>query len=141
MELVVDERMKEKFASYSPVVRKKLLSLRQLIIETAKEIPGIKTIEETLKWGEPSYISNIGSTIRIDWKAKAPDQYAIYFKCTSLLVSTFRAVYGDSLNYEKNRAILFSMDEVIPKAKIKPCIAAALQYHKVKDIPFLAMKS
>ena len=139
MEVIIDARMKEKFASYPSAVRKKLQHLRQLIIETAEETPAIDTLEETLKWGEPSYISNIGSTIRIDWKAKTPDQYAIYFKCTSTLVATFRMVYASDFNYEKNRAILFSMKDIIPKEKLKSCIAAALQYHKVKQLELLGI--
>ena len=139
MKVIIDARVKEKFASYPSAVRKKLQHLRQLIIETAEETPAIDTLEETLKWGEPSYISNIGSTIRIDWKAKTPDQYAIYFKCTSLLAPTFRMVYASDFNYEKNRAILFSMKDIIPKEKLKSCIAAALQYHKVKQLELLGI--
>ena len=64
-------------------------------------------LEETLKWGEPSYLVKKGSTIRMDWKVKTPDQYAMYFKCTSKLVPTFRELFGDLFKYEKNRAILF----------------------------------
>ena len=74
------------FQNYPPEIRKKLNDLRTLILETAAEIDSILIIEETLKWGEPSYLVKKGSTIRIDWKEKNPNQYAIYFKCTSKLV-------------------------------------------------------
>ena len=52
---------------------------------TAKEADKdlLKELEETLKWGEPSYLVKKGSTIRMDWKSKAPNQYAMYFKCTN----------------------------------------------------------
>ena len=96
-----------KFQTYSNGIKSKLNYLRQLIIEVATEDENIERIEETLKWGEPSYLVKKGSTIRIDWKTKTPNQYAMYFKCTSKLVSTFREVYGDTFKYEKNRAILF----------------------------------
>jgi len=80
------------FDSYPDEVRDKLLNLRRLIIEAANEVETIKSLEESLKWGEPSYLVINGSTLRIDWKKSKPEQYAIYFKCTSKLVSTFKMV-------------------------------------------------
>lgn len=139
LQLIQDPRMKEKFSSYPQHIKTKLDSLRALILESAEEHPGISGMEETLKWGEPSYLVKKGSTVRIDWKVKTPDQYAIYFKCTSRLVETFRAVYGDTFDYEKNRAILFSLDDEVPKIALKKCITAALRYHHVKNEPLLGM--
>jgi len=111
--------------------------LRQLIIQTATEIDTIAEIEETLKWGEPSYLVKKGSTIRIDWKTKTPHQYAMYFKCTSKLVETFKEIYGDEFRYENNRAILFNMEDKVPKKELKTCIELALTYHLVKNKPRL----
>jgi len=129
-----------KFKTYPAPYKKKLKSLRKLIVETAKEIPEIKEIEETLKWNEPAYLAKKGSTIRIDWKPKKPDQYAMYFKCTSKLVLTFRAVFGDKFNYEKNRAIIFKLDDAVPEKELKQCIAAAFQYYLGKELEQLGMK-
>jgi hemoglobin-like flavoprotein len=39
------------FNNYPDSVRNKMLALRKLVIETAKEIDGITKMEETLKWG------------------------------------------------------------------------------------------
>ncbi len=108
-----DHRVTEKFKEYPQHVKKKIKHLRKLIIETAKEHEQVDQLEETLKWGEPSYLAKKGSTIRIDWKEKSPDQYAMYFKCTSKLVQTFMEVYGDKFKYEKTRAILFSFDDEV----------------------------
>lgn len=126
--------------AYPTHVSDRLYVLRQLILDCAEEIVSIKTLEETLKWGEPSYLAKKGSTIRIDWKAKNPDQYALYFKCTSKLVATFREVYGDTFNYENNRALLFQLDQKLPKKEIKQCIKAALTYHSVKELPNLGIE-
>lgn len=128
-----------KFESYPKAIKPKMDYLRNLIVETAKETNGIEALEETLKWGEPSYLVKKGSTIRIDWKPKSPDQYAIYFKCTSKLVSTFREVYSDLFKYEKNRAILFDINDKVPKQKLKACIKSALTYHTVKNQPRLGL--
>jgi len=132
-------KIEDKFNAYPEEVKKKLQNLRQLILETAAEINTIEEIEETLKWGEPSYLVKKGSTIRIDWKSKTPQQYAMYFKCTSKLVLTFKEVYGDLFTYEKNRAIVFKMNDAIPNKALKECVRAALQYHRVKQLPRLGL--
>lgn len=127
------------FDSYPDEVRDKLLNLRRLIIEAANEVETIKSLEESLKWGEPSYLVINGSTLRIDWKKSKPEQYAIYFKCTSKLVSTFKVVYKDRFNFEGTRAITFQMSETIPEVELKKCIKAGLTYHKVKQLPTLGL--
>lgn len=128
-----DSRVELKFQTYPEEIRAKLNYLRSLIIETATENEAVEEIEETLKWGEPSYLVKKGSTIRIDWKPKTPDQYAMYFKCTSKLVPTFRKIYGGLFAYEKNRAILFNINEDVPKKELKACIELALTYHSIKN--------
>ncbi len=128
------------FNKYPILVRSKLFHLRKLILSTANEIEEIEELEETLKWGEPSFLVRRGSTIRIDWKAEKPNQYGIYFKCTSKLVPTFKVIYNSQFKYEGNRAIIFQMNDEIPEAELKKCISAALTYHKVKDLPMLGMR-
>ena len=137
LELTQNPQVELKFQTYSKEIGIKLLYLRDLIIETATENETITELEETLKWGEPSYLVKKGSTIRINWKAKTPNQYAIYFKCTSKLVPTFKEIYGDLFKYEKNRAILFNLDEEVPEKELKECIELALTYHSIKNKPLL----
>lgn len=57
--------------NYPDWAQKKLLFIRELILEVASEINGTPEVEETLKWGEPSYLTEQGSTIRMDWKKAA----------------------------------------------------------------------
>ena len=127
------------FAKYPGHIRNRMLELRELILEAARELEGVYTIEETLKWGEPSYLTKHGSTLRMDWKQKAPDQFAMYFKCTSRLVETFRIVFKNNFDFEGNRAIIFQVKDEIPKNQLKKCIKAALTYHKVKYLPELGI--
>lgn len=118
---------------------KKMLFLRELIIETAKETDQVNCLEETLKWSEPAYLTPIGGTVRIDWKEKTHDQYAMYFQCTSRLVETFKLVFGSKFQYEGNRAIIFKLNKKIPVEELKACIQAALTYHKVKNLQTLGI--
>lgn len=113
--------------------------LRGSVHNVAAELPIDITVEETLKWGEPSFVTRYGSTLRMDWKSKRPDLCALSFKCTSLLVSTFKDVYGQRLNYEGSRAIVLLLGEHIPVDTLKACVGAALQYHKSKTLPLLGL--
>jgi Domain of unknown function (DU1801) len=121
--------------SYPPGIRRKLLSIRALILETAASMPGVGDIEETLKWGEPAYVTAVsksGSTIRIGWKKSAARQLAIYFNCQTTLVETFRTLFPKELKFEGNRAIIFEETEPLPVETLAFCIGAALTYHRTK---------
>jgi hypothetical protein len=134
-----DPEVESVFDKYPDYIQQKMRELRALVVETAKETDSISNLEETLKWGEPSYLTKHGSTLRMDWKPKSPGQYAMYFKCTSRLVATFKLVFGDTFNYEGKRAIVFQLDDHIPKEALKSCIRATLTYHKVKHLPTLGI--
>jgi len=139
LQLSTNPDAEQVFKNYPDFVREKMLNLRRLILETASETERITNLEETLKWGEPSYLVKNGSTIRIEWKNKSPDQYAMYFKCTSKLVPSFKMAYGDLFSYEGTRAIVFTLDDQIPEKELKSCIRAALTYHKMKHLPRLGL--
>lgn len=132
--LKTDPQVETIFANYPDFVRDKMQHLRNLVIETAEETEGVTLLEETLKWGEPSFVTKNGSTLRIDWKEKAPDQYAMYFQCTSRLVDTFRLVFDHKFQYEGKRAIVFQLNQKVPELELKECIKAALTYHQVKGL-------
>ena len=129
----------EKFGTYPDKIRKKLLFLRKLILDTASELNDIDHVEETLKWGEPSYVTKSGSTIRIDWKESSPKQYAMYFNCRTKLVETFKELYVDRFKFEGNRAIVFGENDEIPVNELKHCISLSLTYHRIKHLPMLGI--
>ena len=127
------------FDAYPNDVRSKMLFLRQLVLEAAKEIDSVKNIEETLKWGEPSYLTKSGSTIRMDWKKSKPDQYAMYFHCKTKLIDTFKELYKDKFNFDGNRAIVFNIKDKISVNELKHCISLSLTYHNIKHLPMLGV--
>lgn len=129
----------EKFASYPEEIRVKLLYLRQLILEVASEENDLGEVVETLKWGEPSYVSSYGATVRIDWKKSKPNQYAMYFHCKTKLVETFREIYRDQFKFEGNRAIVFSVHDEVFVEELKHCISLSLNYHRIKHLPLLGV--
>ena len=139
LQISTDPGVVQVFDQYSQAVKPKMEALRALVRETAEELDGIGALEETLRWGEPSFITKKGSTLRMDWKQKQPDQYALYFKCTSKLVPSFKMAYPGVFTFEGTRAMVFSLEEALPKETLKKCIAAALTYHKVKHLPMLGL--
>lgn len=140
LKILTNHKVESVFETYPSAVRKKMKALRKLIIETARETEDVEQLEETLKWSEPSYLTKHGSTIRIDWKESSPNQYAIYFKCTSKLVPTFKKIFKETFTFQESRAIIFQINDIIPKGQLKKCIKTALLYHKVKQLPLLGLK-
>jgi hypothetical protein len=122
---------------YPGHVRRKLINLRRIILDTASAISIIQNIEETLKWGEPSYVvvpAKLGSTVRIDWKAVRENGYAMYFKCTANIVPSFKERFGEIFKFGGNRSIVFDMKDTIPESELKQCIALAMTYHRNKNM-------
>ncbi len=130
--IITDPGVVTKFRDYPPDVRREMERLRALVVEVATESDTISKLEETLKWGEPSYLVRRGSTLRMDWKERRPEEYALYFKCTSKLVPTIRSRYGSLFRYENNRALLFGLGEALPETELRECIRLALHYHLIK---------
>jgi hypothetical protein len=129
----------EVFKNYPKHIHEKMMFLRQLVLDTASQSDGVDPLEETLKWGEPSYVTKSGSTIRMDWKSSTPNQYALYFHCKTKLVDTFKELYRDKLKLEGNRAIVFHQNDEIPVDEVKHCIFLSLTYHSRKHLPLLGV--
>ncbi len=119
------------FQAYPADLRARLLFLRGLILDTALATEGVGELEETLRWGQPSYLttqSGSGSLIRIDRVKANPRQYAMYFHCQTNLVATFRRLYPDELKYGGNRSIVFDVHDEIAEAELPHCVSLALTY-------------
>ena len=116
------------FAAMPDDKRAHILALRDLIFETGKTLP-IGRIEESLKWGQPSYNTP-------DTKAATPirlgitkaDDLAIFTHCQSTVMSDFRALAPPDMKFDGNRALLLSPDSPLPLDEITPLIRAALTY-------------
>ena len=105
------------------------MRLRELIFETAEQTEGVGRLEETLKWGQPAYLTpetKSGSTIRLG----RPKQggIAIYTHCQTSIIADFQSLFPDELTYEGNRAVHFEMDKALPLDKLQLLIRSALTY-------------
>ena len=132
MKSFVDPSVEHIFAAYPDAARPRMLALRDLVFETAAGLPQVGAIEETLKWGEPAYLTPVthsGSTIRMDWKPRSPDVCGLYFNCKTTLVGSFRELFGDAFQFEGERAVLVPASGPFNADAVRTCFAAALTYH------------
>jgi hypothetical protein len=107
------------FDAFPAVVRRRLVEVRRLIFETAARLDGVAPLTETLKWGEPAYLTKAtgsGSSIRLGQRKSADRACAVFFNCRTTLVATFRAQFPEAFAYEGDR--------------LSFCLAMALTYHR-----------
>lgn len=145
MKREMNEAIRKKFESYPVAVRPKLEFLRNLILEVAQNTESVSEIEETLKWGEPAYVTlpswletkaggrkkvkASGTTLRIDWKPKAPDQYAIYVNCKTNLIDSYNSLFPGVFVFEGSRALVFELEQELPIEELRVCLKMGLTYH------------
>ncbi|MFT6005917.1 MAG: hypothetical protein ACI9SX_000888 [Pseudoalteromonas tetraodonis] len=134
------EPVSDKFSSYPDDVQGELLALRALILKAAEKLE-MSDLEETLKWGEPAYLCQHGSTIRINWKPKASNSLYVFFNRKTILVETFRELYQYDLKFLGNRAIVLNRDEELSLSVLESCFSMALRYHHIKHLPLLGSQS
>lgn len=132
----MNPEIKALFERYPSVARRQLESVRELILTVAAE-HALGEVEETLKWGEASYLVKGGSAVRIDWKPKDPDAIKVFFHCQTRLVETFRELYPSDLEYEGKRAIVIPLNASIEQGPLAHCLLLALNYHSLKQLPLL----
>lgn len=111
-----------------------LMDLRDLIFETAAAHPEVGQLTETVKWGQPAYLTNktkSGTTVRLAWNDKT-QTINLLVHCQTSLVEEWRAQYSDTLTFESNRAIILNPTTPLSRAALRHCIAMALTYHARK---------
>ena len=106
------------------------MALRDLIFTVAADTPEAGEIEETLRWGQPSYITpktKSGSTLRIG--ATKGGEAAIFAHCGSQIISNYAATFPGMDRIEGNRAVIFgSADDIAPE-RLRLLIRHGLTYH------------
>ncbi|MEZ5740994.1 MAG: DUF1801 domain-containing protein [Burkholderiaceae bacterium] len=121
------------FSGYPQDARARLLELRALVYATAAGLDGVGPLTETLKWGQPAYLtdqSRSGTTLRMAFDAKRPACCSLYFNCNTTLVAGFRCAYPDTFVFEGNRAIHLPLELALPTQALADCIGKTLTYHR-----------
>ncbi|WFE74228.1 hypothetical protein [Roseinatronobacter sp. S2] len=113
-------------------VKARLLDIRCLIFQLSDRMETIGPLTETLRWGEPAYLtqtSKSGTTIRLGRTRSAPQDAAIFFNCQTSLVGEFRMQFADEFRFDKNRAVIIPHERPLPENAVRFCLCRALRYH------------
>lgn len=131
-----DRNVQQVFENLDNPACERLLALREMIIDEAARHPEIGEVQETLKWGQPSYLPvkpRTGTTIRIDRHRAKVDSVGLYFNCNSSLADDYQQLYPGVFEYEGRRAILIGTSGPVRAKELRHCIALALTYHLNKN--------
>ncbi|SFR55035.1 hypothetical protein [Litoreibacter janthinus] len=113
------------FDALPPETAEVLRATRLKILTQAAAADGVGPLTETLKWGEPAYLTNApktGTTIRLGQIGGAP---AMMVPCSTTIIEDARAIFGDLPDLSGKRGlILGGASEVLYYV-----IDAALCYH------------
>ncbi|EPX79883.1 hypothetical protein [Litoreibacter arenae] len=118
------------FAALSPEVALALRSVRTQILRTAQELEGVGPIHETLKWGEPAYLTQSpksGTTLRL---GQVGGSAAIFVPCSTTIIEDARAIFGDVSDLSGKRGLILGGDGQM----LDHVIRAALTYHSRKRV-------
>ena len=132
-----NQQVAEVFDGYPERARVTMLALRDLVFTVAEEAEIGGPLTEALKWGEPSYLCETGSTLRMHWKDSDPEHCRVFFHCQTKLVETFRELYPEEFEFEGNRAIRLGIGADVDLEKLGHCMELSLRYHQLKHLPGL----
>lgn len=130
---VMPAAVAEVFGAFPEPVRLRFLDVRRLLFETATT-EGVGPLTETLRWGEPAYLSQGGSTVRLGLH-RASGTAAVLFQCRTTLIANFRERFAERLRFDGNRAILLEPEAALPEPELAACLLQAFTYHARRRAP------
>lgn len=124
-----DDAVTAAFDAFPRAVRQNLLDLRAMIFDVAAATPGVGVLHETLKWGQPAYLtpeSRSGSTIRL----AAPRQggFALHVHCQTTIIADARTHFPDAFDWIGTRGVQFAEGGPALEAPLRLLIRSALTY-------------
>ncbi|MEP3329540.1 DUF1801 domain-containing protein [Sedimentitalea sp.] len=125
-----DAQVERVFDAYDDSARPGLMSLRDLILDTAASDNRVGEVEEALRWGQPAYLTPVtksGTTIRIAAHKSAP--FALFVHCQTTLISDYTAAFPGQDRTDGKRAVLFDNPSEIDPMRHGWLISRALTYH------------
>ncbi|MEL7470331.1 MAG: DUF1801 domain-containing protein [Pseudomonadota bacterium] len=121
----------EVVGSYPSQAQQDFDAIRAMIHQEAERLDAAP-LNETLKWGEPAFLTDAkrtGTTIRLAWKRKLPDVLGLYVHCRTALVDAWRDRFPE-LGFDGNRALLMPLEDDLPVEALRQCIFDALTYRR-----------
>ena len=118
----------ETVATWPTAAQHRFSEIRTIILRASQEWP----MTESLKWGQPAWRpskTSQGSTLRVSWSDKNPDNIGIFVHCQTTLAATMRDLYPDSFSYEGNRALHLPLTGEVPEQALDHLARLTFTYH------------
>ncbi len=123
-------KVKAAYDAYADKQREIALILRDLVFDVADDTPEAGEIEETLKWGQPSFITpqtKSGSTLRIG--VTKDGSTGLYAHCGTSIIADYAATFPSEDRIDGNRGVLFATTDEIAADRLRHLIRHGLTYH------------
>ena len=120
------------FAQAPDHLQARLAEMREIIFDVANA-QNAGPLTETLKWGEPAYLTEAtksGSTLRLGWKGT---DCVLYLNCRTNLVDRARDRFPTSFTFKGNRAIHVPAKAPFDREAFAIIASMALTYHRNKS--------
>ena len=121
-------------ASWPTAAQHMLWTCRALFHDIAEQAE-VGTLDETLKWRQPSWRPTkprTGSTLRMDWNPKFPDKLSLFVDCKTDLAARMQDIYPDLPVNDGQRHIAIALDAPLPKQAIAHLAEMTFTYHRAK---------
>lgn len=129
-----DIQVKTTYDAYPPAARLFLLNIRELVFTLATQSDEVGQVTETLKWGNPSYLTHSpksGTPLRLTWLSKSPFDCALSVHCQTIMLEEFKQAYPEC-RYDGRRSLLLDYRQPMPTNTVSDFIRMALTYHARK---------
>ena len=127
---IEDPSVAKVFSLFPESAQEKLFEVRALIFEIGLELPQVGCVRETLRWGQPAYLTTkprTGTTLRLG--IPEPGWVGVYVHCQTTVIRDFEQRCPDVFRIEGNRGAHFPADIPVPEAALAHLIRSALLYH------------
>ena len=128
----IPERVADAYKRAPDMFAQPLADLRTSIFEAAENAK-VGDVEETLKWGEISFLPKkprIGTTIRLGWNEDT-GEIRFYVPCQTRLIDIYKARFPQEFQYEGNRVVRIPIRDARTPF-VSELIALAFTYHRDK---------
>ncbi|MGJ5618676.1 hypothetical protein [Sulfitobacter sp. MF3-043] len=123
-----------RIARWSEPAQRTLWQCRAMFHGVAEKA-GAGPLDETLKWGQPSWRPmkpRTGSTLRIDWTPKFPNRLSLYVDCKTDLAARMQTLYPDLPENDGQRHLAVALDVPLPEHAIAHLAEMTFTYHRAK---------
>ena len=118
-------------AKWSGPAQQRLWACRAIFHDVAGAA-GIGDLDESLKWGQPSWRPikpRTGSTLRVSWDSGDPDHLPLFVDCKTDLASRMQSLYPDLPQNDGRRRLAVDLTQPLPEQAIAHLAQMTFCYH------------